>query len=92
MALFRFHGGGGLANSLKDTVIVKTPEELEEKILKWESEIPMPSERKAIRILPYTFDERIGWHTQIVEILFFKRYEDALPYTTWVVGYLSEPF
>jgi hypothetical protein len=90
MALFRFHRGG-LADSLKTTIIVKNREELRNAVKQAVTEmyfIESPDDFK-LEIFPYpledkNFDPRIGWFTQMVTLQ--VKNINAAP-----VGFLSEP-
>lgn len=91
MALFRFHRGDTIYESLKNTRIVKNMSDLRQVI--WEDMEPWidnfpeltTQENFKIKIIPYIFDDRIGWHTQLVSVDIYER-----P-TFSAIGYLSEP-
>jgi hypothetical protein len=90
MPLFRFHRGG-LAESLKTTIIVKNVNELVDVIRKYHETWGAKNLSSfEIFIEPYpdknnNFDPRIGWYTQIVQ----SNIHDKDVFHP--EGYLSEP-
>ena len=91
MALFRFHRGG-LHESLQTTIIVKTFNDVVKAIvMSFDDEMLKAQQWGAkFEIIPYpelgnTFDQRIGWYTQMVLCNLYE--EDKMH----PVGFLSEP-
>lgn len=99
MPIFRFHRGS-LEDSMKTCFIVKDKKELYEKICRFNKltnkerstedliciSENIPSE-ESLSVKNYIYDERIGWHTQIVIVK--NRCVTIDPY---MIGFLSEPF
>lgn len=92
MPLFRFHRGG-LDESLKTTIIVRTFNDMVKAIIDSFDEKMIANARWGARfsVEAYPdkescFDKRIGWYTQIVCTNLFE--EDKMN----PVGFLSEPF
>jgi len=85
MALFRFHGPS-LSESLKNTKIVKTIAELKLMLKIHEAQFGFNLNLDLeCKIIPYIFDDRIGWHTQLVSTNLYEK-DKFIP-----IGYLSEP-
>lgn len=86
MPLFRPHRGT-LEDSLKRTVIVNNIHDLCQEVQKEvESWVNTPITPEYIIIEDYCFDERIGWHTQIVKTSILHANQNF-----GVIGFLSEP-
>lgn len=91
MPLFRFHRGG-LDESLKTTILVKTFDDLKKALLAdFEGQPFYPTWDVKITVNPYpsednNFDHRIGWFTQMVKGNVYD--EDKMH----PIGFLSEPF
>lgn len=92
MALFRFHRGG-LDESLKTTIIVKTFNDMVKAILfdcDISKIIEKPTWGAQFSVKPYpeesnNFDSRIGWYTYMVAANIYE--EDKMH----PIGFLSEP-
>lgn len=87
MPIFRYHRGG-LEDSLKTVVLVKSLKDIEKIAMDFWSDFNLTDKKINIKVQPYLpeIDYRIGWFTQIVMCDFPD------PGVFYPIGFLSEPF